>query len=298
MQLEEKVLSWIMDSWGVGDGQTIRGNGGGNGGRSRMLLYTIDDILVLLESVCGLSKRSNLISRVLLPDCLTMETMVDHRKTKIIRDFQLDGCLPPFRKVLEKSKAATTGATASVPPPSSIVSGDLSQPRGRERRISTYLLRSLEALASDFDSTKDRSGHPTAEKARRALDLAVISLSFESLLILNGTRSTRRVIQAACKLTGLVTALLPDPRWTLEEKALILLALEPLIAQGNEGPDEIGWEAILPPDTGAGIKTQTLRHLLSHGQNQRVQLQALRRNFQRTVFQSADVSNISPYDVF
>jgi len=290
MQLEEKVLSWLMDSWGVGDGHMMKG--GGNGGRSRMSLCMIGDVLLLLESICGFSKRSNLISRVLLPECPITEAMVEQGKTKIIQDFLLYGRLPPFSEPSGKHKASLT--TPPLPPISAsaglVTGGDLVQPRGRERRISTYLLKSLEVLTSEFEAIKEANGHPTAEKARKALDLAVIALSFESLLVLNGTRTTRRVIQGACKLAAFVTALLPDPRWTLEEKALILLGLEPLITQTEER-DEVGWEAILPPDSWTGIRTQTLKRLVSNGESQRAHLKALRCNFQRVVLQSADVSN-------
>jgi ataxia telangiectasia mutated family protein len=289
MQIEEKVLNWLLDNWGVGDGSTVKGSGG----QSRMLLHMVGDILMLLDSICVFSIRVNLVFRILLPDCPIVETVMDQGKTKVIRDFLLNGLLPPFSHLSQKEETVVNTATPGHPssgslPPMSISGADLTQPRGRERRISTYLLKSLDSFASVFDSIRAANNHPTAEKARQALDLAVTALSFESSLMLNGTRSTRRVIQAACKLVHLVTVLLPDHRWSLEEKALILLGLEPLIAQDIEADDE-GWEAIIPPDSGAGIKTRTLKRLISSGSNGRVYTRALRRSLQRTMMQSADV---------
>jgi ataxia telangiectasia mutated family protein len=290
MQIEEKVLSWLLDNWGVGDGSTVKGSGG----QSRMSPYMIGDILMLLDSICMFSKRINLVFRILLPDCPIIETITDQCKTKVIRDFLLNGLLPPFSHVPPKGEAVAHANVTGIPssgslPQVPLPSSDLSQPRGRERRISTYILKALDSFASVFESIQATNTHPTAEKARQALDLAIIALSFESTLMLNGTRSTRRVIQAACKLFHLVSTLLLDPRWSLEEKALILLGLEPLIAQDIEADDE-GWEAILPPDTGAGIKTQTLKRLISNDGNGRVHARALRRSLQRIIMQNADVS--------
>jgi ataxia telangiectasia mutated family protein len=120
--------------------------------------------------------------------------------------------------------------------------------------------------------------------------MAVTALSFESLLILNGMRLNRRVVQCACKLISAVTSLLTDSRWTVEEKALILLGLEPFTSTGDEEKGEGRWKAMLPPDNGTGIKTQTLRALISDKENRKHQVQALRREFQRIIWQSADVS--------
>jgi ataxia telangiectasia mutated family protein len=289
MQIEEKVLSWLLDNWGVGDGSTVKGSGG----QSRMSPYMIGDILMLLDSICAFSKRTNVVFRILLPDCPITETMTDQGKTKIIRDFLLNGLLPPFSHLPQKGRAVahtnvTDYSSSGSLPPVPLSSSDLAQPRGRDRRISTYILRALDSFASVFESVKASNTYPTAEKARQALDLAIIALSFESALMLNGIRSTRRVILAACKLFHLVSTLLPDPRWSLEEKALILLGLEPLIAQDVELDDD-GWEAIIPPDTGAGIKTQTLKRLISNDGNGRVHARALRRSLQRIIMQNADV---------
>jgi ataxia telangiectasia mutated family protein len=151
------------------------------------------------------------------------------------------------------------------------------------------MLKSLEGVIADWESIKEAKTHPSAEKARRSLDTAVIALSFEFLLVLNGIKATRRVIQCACKLVGLVTPLLTDSRWTVEEKALVLLGLEPLTCNGEGDGNEDKWEAMVLPDKGTGIKKQTLKALLSDTTSRISAAQTLRRDFHRIIWQNVDV---------
>jgi ataxia telangiectasia mutated family protein len=151
------------------------------------------------------------------------------------------------------------------------------------------MLKSLEALIADWESIKEAKTHPSAEKARQSLDTAIILLSFESLLVFNGIKATRRVIQCACKLMGLVMPLLTDSRWTMEEKTLVLLGLEPLTSDGDSDKDEENWEAMVLPDQGTGIKKDTLKSLLSDMTSRISASQTSRRDFQRIVWQNTDV---------
>ena len=285
MQLEEKVVGWLMDCWRIGEAHSVEA-----ADKTRMPLYTIKDTLVLLESICGLSKSSDLVCRVLLPECLIVKTMVDERKTKVIQDFLLRAKLPHFlRPSGHGGDAASILRVHARSSMGDITDTDLAQPRGRERRVSTFILKSLEALITDWISIKEAKTHPSAERARRSLDTAVIALTFESLLVHNGIKATRRVVQCACKLVGLVMPLLTDSRWTVEEKALVLLGLEPLTCNGEADSSEDRWEAMVPPDEGTGIKKQTLRALISETSRMSA-AQTLRRGFQRIIWQNVDVS--------
>lgn len=290
MQLEDKAVGWLLDCWRI---EEVRGAGSAD--RSRMSLHMVKDILLLLESICGVSKRSDLVCRVLLPECLIVETMVDEMKTKVIRDFLLSAKLPRFRRPTDGGGASGTSENYSRSPTGAPLASyistdtDLSPPRGRERKLSAYMLKSLEALIAQWEALKHAGTHSSAEKARRSLDAAVIALSFESLLVLNGTRVTRRVVQCACKLVGLITAQLTDLRWTIEEKVLILLGLEPLISNGEEHRDAERWEAMIAPNKGTGIKTETLR-AFSRDEPGVKHKQALLRDFQRIVWRNVDVS--------
>jgi len=285
MQLEEKVIGWLMDCWRIGEAQRT-----GSADRSRMPLYMIKDTLMLLESICGFSKKSDLVCHTLLPECLIVETIIDERKTKVIRDFLLSAKLPPFpRRTDFRGDAANILKSPVRPLIGGTTEADPSQPRGRERRVSAFMLKSLETLTADWESIKEAKIHPSAETARRSLDAAIIALSFESLLVLNGIKATRRVVQCACKLIALVVPLLTDPRWTAEEKALVLLGLEPLISNGDADRDEDKWDAMILPDTGTGIKKQTLHALLSDVTARTSAAQTSRRDFQRIIWQNADV---------
>lgn len=280
MHLEEKVLSWLVDSWKVVN--MVR----------RMSLYLVKDIMLLLEGICGLTKKSDLVSRVPLPQCQITDILTEQAKTKVIRDFLMDARLPTFHKPLQAAKTLTA--------PEIVVSRDTSgranqliQPRGRERKISVFFLKSLEALVSDWEDT---TSHTTAEKARLSLDVAITALSFESSLVLNGIQADRRVVQHACKLINNMTALLINPRWTAGEKALILLGLDPLISTGNEDYSEDRWDAMLLPDVGSGIKAQTLKHLTSHREN-KDSLGTVRMDFLRVIWQNADVRKFTAYSI-
>jgi ataxia telangiectasia mutated family protein len=272
MHLEEKVLSWLVDSWKVV-----------NMAR-RMSLYLVKDVMLLLEGICGLTKRSDLVTRVPPPQCQITVVLTELARTKIIRDFLLDAQLPVFRT---PTQAPEISATIGIGCPDHSGSAQqLTQPRSRERKISTFLLKSLEALLGDWEDT---TTHATGEKARLSLDVAITALSFESTLILNGTRANRRVVQCACKLIDIVTKLLADPRWTTAEKALILLGLDPLTSTGDGENGADGWEAMLPPDVGSGIKAHTLKRLTFGGANEDTTSIAIRTEFLRTLWQNADV---------
>ncbi|KAF8074865.1 hypothetical protein FPV67DRAFT_1475236, partial [Lyophyllum atratum] len=273
MQLEEKVLSWLVDSWKVAGFR-----------RKTLSLHMVRDLMLLLESICGLANRSDLVNRVPLPEGLIVDTLVSEAKTKVIKDFAFAARLPQFRP----SEHASMTDSFSL---QSTARGDdrrLIQPRGRERRISAFLLKSLERLLSDWDES---TAPPTAETARQSLDMAVTALSFESVLFLNGTQSDRRLIQCACKLIGVVTALLPDARWTTAEKVLISLGLDPLTFLGDDSGSEQLWSAMLPPDIGSGIKAQTLSRLSGVGENEEDKVEVSRMHFLRIVWQNADVQS-------
>ncbi|KAG5647810.1 hypothetical protein DXG03_007732 [Asterophora parasitica] len=273
MQLEEKVLTWLVDSWKVA------------GFRSKTLSpYMVKDVMLLLESICSLGKRTDLVSRVPLPEGQIVDVLVDEAKTQVIRDFVLAARLPPFRS------AEIIHGTESSSYQNSAIDNDrgLIPPRGRERRITAFLLKSLQRLLSDWE---DNTSHSPAETARQSMDMAVVALSFESVLVLNGTEPDRRLIQAACKLVGIITALLTDARWTPGEKAFIALGLDPLTFIGDEPEDVEPWSAMVPPDDGSGIKAQTLSQLSSCRTDGSVAISASRMSFLRIVWQNPDVQN-------
>ncbi|KAH7890803.1 hypothetical protein F5I97DRAFT_1975119 [Phlebopus sp. FC_14] len=245
MQLEDKVLSWLLDNWKVGTAAKDVS------GRSRMPPHTISDFLNLLENLCGYAGQSDPACRLLLPECEIVGVMEEQRQTKIIRDYLLFARLPALSQAAGSVGSHTDLATGA--------DQELVPPRPRERRISAFLLKAMEVLISEWEAIRERNSHPTAESVRQCLDTAITALVFESLLVMNGTRANRRVIQSAGKVVVFLTPLLTDGRWTPEERLLILKALEPLVIDGDRSGDDDEWEALIGPGLESGIKSHVLR---------------------------------------
>lgn len=269
MQLEDKAVTWLLDCW------TLSSSTG-------TPMQMVTDILSLIETICGFSKRSHLVCRSLVPDCLISQVLIQNNRTRILRDYLLYAMLPDAPKEPKSSRPKRQTSSQS--------GGGLIEPRGRERKIEAFFMRSLEAQVTEWETLLADNVKPRAEKARQSLDASVAVLSFESLRTLNGIRSNRRVVQAAYRIIALVTPLLTRSIWTLDEKAMILLTLEPLVANQERRTDLTPWIAILPPDIGTGIRSRTLKNLLSTWDIGEEHLRLSRTELQRNLWCHADVS--------
>ena len=276
LQMEEKVLSWLMESWRIGGER-----------RTSMPLHTAAHIHALLESITGSSRRVRLQCGMVLPHSAIVDTLVEETRTRAIRDFQLNAHLPPFRPPRESDDPSLP---SPAKPSHHVGEGsDLSPPRGRERRLSAFLLKSLEERIMSLESYEVGISFPSVERLRSSLDLAVISLCFEASLLMNGTQSNRRVLQAACKLLGVASSLLLDSRWKADERRLLLDALDPII-RANGSSSEAEWETLVSPGQYTGIRIQVLKRLLTETRVHHPEI-SLRRELQRLLFRSADVSS-------
>ncbi|KAI8996521.1 hypothetical protein BD414DRAFT_534221 [Trametes punicea] len=271
MQMEEKVLSWLTEAWRIDVER-----------RTTMPMQTVAHVHSLLEAITGTSKRVQLRCDIMLPPSVIVDALVEESQTKVIRDFQLHAHLPAFKPALSPfgadfgSLTNTTEYHADDSLSQHLESVDLAPPRGRERRVSAFLLKLLEATSGLLVQSEEGQSRKTAENLRHALDLAVISLFFEASLLLNGTQSNRRVIQAACRLISLIYPTLMDERWEVKV---------------DNDSDE-SWEALVPPGERTGIRTQVLRELLSTSTASSNVGPRLRRDLQRCVFRSADVQDM------
>ena len=284
MQLEDKVITWLTESWRVAE-ETANTRGQRGRAKSRMPNHTVNDVLMVLESICGLAKRSNVICRRVLPESAAAGAIIEHSRTSVIRNYLLYARLPRFQPQEQGSRTSIVHDRVTLG-----TGGDLTQSTSRERRISSYLLKSLETLVDEWENSEN-AGQIAVERARRGLDFAVLALYFESVLQLNGTRSTRRTIQAACRLIGLLTPLLSEKTWSFEDRRLLLLGLETLIAVDEEPPSEDWEEAIVAPTDHTGIRRQVLGSLKSGKMTKHDEIQAERRAVQKAIFQSSDVSH-------
>ncbi|KAG6810767.1 hypothetical protein H0H92_010424 [Tricholoma furcatifolium] len=273
MQLEEKVLSWLVDCWQIT----------GFRNKSRSLLV-VKDFLSLLEGICGHSKTSDFKSQIPLPEGQIVDTLVDEARTRVIKSYILDAHLPSESPFEEKEKLSSSPLTAFH----NHDDRSLSQPRGRERRVTAFLLKTLERLKLQWN---ENSVHPTAETVRHMLDMGVTALCFESTLVLNGMQADRRLIRLACDLISSAAVLLPDPRWTVSERELIILGFDPLTRLDDPWDESLTWNAMLSPDVGSGIQYQLLNRLTSHTTSNDLLCNS-RANFLRVVWHNADLQDI------
>ncbi|TFY62114.1 hypothetical protein EVJ58_g4067 [Rhodofomes roseus] len=276
MQLEEKVLTWFIDTWRVGSTP-----------KTRLPAHTVADLLTLLESICSLSTRSNLICGMPLSDSPIVRATNDHSYTAVIRDFSLQAHLPRGRRY--EGTAEGDSPVSQNADDSSLELDDLAPPRGRERRISAFLIKVTEELCGVWESSREVSGFMTAERVRSYLDVSFLALSYEAILFVNGMHSTRRVIQAACRLIQTVLPQLSEKRWTSEERSLMLGSLQPLILAQQESVRE-PWETLTSPGPYTGVRRQVLKALGRRSGSHDRQM-SVRRQVQRVIFRSADVQD-------
>ncbi|KIM44739.1 hypothetical protein M413DRAFT_442693 [Hebeloma cylindrosporum] len=278
MHLEDKVLSWFVDSWKISDS------------RIKLAPNTTADILLLLETLCGLSKRVDLIFRPLLPQSHVVDSVIEEKKVRVIRDFLLYAKLPPFTQHSE-AREGPSNAVYNNNAGKAIDSSEQFQtvtPRGRERKLSSFLLRTLESHIFDWENNKDGHNHPTAEMARRSLDVAATAIAFESMLLLNGTVSNRQVLQTSAKLIALLTRFLAQSHWSIAERLFVAHSLEIFISYDDQGLDGTFREAFAQPGPGSGIKKQILQNVLLNEVIAEDRSCRRRLDFLRLIWQNVD----------
>ena len=271
MQLEDKVLSWLIDSWKMSGTE-----------RTKVSLHGVRDIFILLETVCGLSKRVDLPVHLSLPTCQIVDSLIEEHEGKVIRDFLLYAKLPSFQQKPDTGRSATTNNQAT-----SVTDLQLLAPRGRERKISAFFLKFLESLISEWEVLQD---NVAAEMSRRMLDLAITAITFETLLMFNGTTSNRQVLQKAAKVISIVTPLLNENRWTVAEKSLVLSALESIVHHTGHSHSRRNWETLSWPGTKSGIQEKILSGLTPDGISCRGAYSTRRISFLRLIWQNAEVN--------
>ncbi|KAH9066543.1 hypothetical protein EDB87DRAFT_1718946 [Lactarius vividus] len=279
MRIEDKVLSWLADCYGLHAVRDLRGGSGG--GKSRTAHPMASDVTLVLSSTCSLQKRTSLPCRALLPESNIVGTIKEEYRSLVIRDFLLHARLPTFTFLSTESESSRHLSSVTTPV---VKVSDLVSPGPRERKVSSILLKVLE----DIDVTNG-SNPLSAERARNILDFSVAALSFEGLLVLNGTMSNRRVLHAACKAAAGIAHVFTSNKWTLEEKALVLLGFDPLVRIA-EDDDVNPWIAMLPPHSGAGIRQGVLHRLINVNPDKDPS-HSSRRELQRVIWQIPEVSD-------
>ena len=277
MRVEDKVLSWLADCYSLHAARDSRGAPG----TSRPSRPLASDVTLVLASACSFRRRTGLPCRMLLPESVIVNAVKEDHQTFVIRDFLLRARLPAFIPLSTESLSSTS--------PSSVLTAvdtgrDLVSPGSRERKISSILLKALEDTEA-----MDSKSPPSAEWARSIVDFSIVALSFEGLLILNGALPNQRVLHTACKTAGNVVQLFTNNKWTLEEKALVLLGFDPLVHVA-EGDDTDPWIGLLPPHLGTGIRREVLDYLVDIDLDEERSRPPMSRELQKVIWQIPEVS--------
>ncbi|EMD39153.1 hypothetical protein CERSUDRAFT_93196 [Gelatoporia subvermispora B] len=282
MQYEDRILSWLVDSWRIP-----------SEGRLKQPLHTVGDVVMLLENICSLSKTARPISYLGLPDCRIVDFIIEEDQHTIIREFVLYAHLPPYHSAdrLRRSFSSQEEATNALDSDAIPELSHLAQPSERERRISAMLLKMIEEATTSWTSHRELSGYLSAERLRTLLDLSITSLWFESTLISNGTVPNKRVQHAACRMIGLLTPAIADRRWIAEERAVILSGMWPLVMVTNDTSLHMPWVTFLPPDEGSGIRRSILKSLTASVNGDYERRQVARRTLQRVIMHAPEVQD-------
>jgi serine-protein kinase ATM len=279
MRVEDKVLSWLADCYSLHAARGLRGTP--RSGKSRPSRPLASDVTFVLTSACSFQRRTSLPCRMLLPESVIVNAVKEDHQTIVIRDFLLRARLPAFAPLSTESLSSISSSPVLT---SAAMGRDLVSPGPRERKISSILLKVLEDT-----ETMDSKNLPSAEQARSIVDFSIVALSFEGLLVLNGALPNQRVLHAACRTAASVLQLFTNNKWTLEEKALVLLGFEPLVHVA-EDDDADPWIGLLPPHLGTGIRREVLDYLVEINLDEEHSRSPMCRELQKVIWQIPEVS--------
>lgn len=287
LRLEESILLWLEGC--LTRSLTISGTPSTNlrgifrGGIASRIVSRPDvhtnpqDLLALLQAICGLPKRPRVHCSIPLPDHELIRTMVHYHEQDILRTFILAAKLPSIisdktaANVTSPDAIQTEGDAPTLTSSTGAIAGGFT-PVVREDKVSRTLELVLGVLWNEL-KLGDHEGEvnsgetntvpkPPLEKVRAVLDIVVLAFSFEGSLEVNGTRPDGSVIEAASRL---LDSMIPWQQigidttgwwWGDTQWGKILGGLEPLVWSDFEeelftyGPDTV----ISRPNSLSGIR--------------------------------------------
>ncbi|KAH7097579.1 hypothetical protein BKA62DRAFT_716108 [Auriculariales sp. MPI-PUGE-AT-0066] len=283
--LEDQVLIWLGDSWFLEDTMSNRNKA-----------LPLAEVLNLLQAVCGLSRGADLVCSAILPDCPIVEMAMAHDRVRYIHDFLLNARLPSLRQDSRHMAPASASNQDETSSGSHTLPDDLEEPSIRARKCSSSLIRVLEKVCdSVLRST-------TAAHVRHGIDLAVLAICFENILALNGTRPTRKVISTACRVIATLhrredaenTATTAQPmltKWTIEERAMILHGITPMVNLSRRHEDELAFDVLVLPVQESGIERRKLSALRGNEDARELGERLARKNFLGLIWGSSDLQD-------
>lgn len=235
LQLEDKVSNWFADTWSL----PTRTN-------NVALPHTANDFLLLFGTISGLTKQVDLAYRTAVPMCPIVDSMKMELRLQGIREYALSAKLPahPISMAVGSTKQPTSGSSGSR----SEAQDDLRhEPRKRERKISTFLNKTVTSLLEDWRTRVSGNTQPNVEAARIFLDIAITAIAFEATLTMNSTASTKQLLLNSGHLLNEIVEFTFKSRYNREETLSLVLGLECLVSASipvKESP----WSGVTPPD--------------------------------------------------
>ncbi|KAG8899666.1 Serine/threonine-protein kinase tel1, partial [Tulasnella sp. 403] len=247
--LETKVLSWLAETWMSAD---LSGN-------HRQLAdpYKMEDLLHLLESICGLERDNPVKRKLLLPDSSIVDWMLERSRTDTIRNFFLHARLPQVsqeRSTLSKSIHHTS------PPVGLEGNENQGMPSPTANKCTTFLLKAVDQAMVFWESSPDMRMVQVL-RIRSALELAILAMMFETSLHLNGVRYNIKSIRRAYSLLILSLQSFSSRAWTDQERAIVAYSLDPVVNVDDGGIQQPAFEVMVKPVKASGLRTDVLTSL-------------------------------------
>ncbi|KAK0467046.1 uncharacterized protein EV420DRAFT_1636079 [Desarmillaria tabescens] len=252
-----------------------------------MPCYMVKDLIHLLETVCGFSRRTDVVCRAILPVSELVQVVEQEKRTQVIRDFLLDAKLPQFVPSNDGAKASPSYRSEPLPQEIALLAMG-----HRQRRLSKFMLELLEHIHQKWKVRMEAKRPHSATGVRLCLDFAVIAFCFQCSLIHNGMQLDILTIKEAGKVIALLLPLLRETPWTTAEKAVVIQALEPLISTEEPRADDIPFVDLLPPDINSGIRARVLQDLVSDPQQHIDRKRSSRMDFQRIIWRTLEADHL------
>lgn len=285
LNLEDRVMAWLIGTWSVIDGTTK-----GFNVRSRLENHTPDDLLGLLASISRFEHRPGIAGEDPLPESPVVDYAINEAQSTILRDFVLDHRLhqspPSSRATVTDSTPADSIGENPGPAASTMGFRDLT---GRPRRASDFLLKSTEALLAEWEGP-DGFASVTADKVRRTLDFVALVIAYGGVLELNNISPNRKMIKRACTLALAVMPALSGGRIPLADMAIAIKGLEVLVTTESEPQQHPASATLLGPGPLTGIRRDLLPST-SAGPDQQITAakSAIRAQLLQVLWQGSDV---------
>lgn len=191
--------------------------------------------------------------RGVLPDGHLSAFWSWRQTTSAMRDWFWNAALPDVNK-LDKQHSSRTAET--IPP----------EPRANTTavRLIIHLRKTLETLLGELEEADDFYwAAMTLERFRSILDIVWLSIAFEAYADMLLIIRSERLASQAVRLLDIVLPRIQQPKWTLPERATLLVALSTMLVGAWLDSNERGYDIIIHAGQSSGIRSVALHKTAS-----------------------------------